>query len=77
MFGVLVIQSLLPQAEVSVVEHWHGRPSQIEVFPSWKMEYPDCCITTTRACYKEGSHYRRQACRLNIDKAVSLQECIF
>jgi len=44
---------------------------------SWKTEYPDCCITVVRIYYKEGGCCRRWACRLNIDKTVSLWGCIF
>ena len=32
------------------------------------MKSPDCYITTTQVCYKEDSHYRGQAFRLNINK---------
>ena len=36
------------------------------------MEYLNCCTTTMRACCKKGGHCKRQACSLDIDKAVSL-----
>ena len=29
------------------VQHCYGRLSQIIVSPLWKIEYPDCYITTT------------------------------
>ena len=34
------------------------------------MEYPDYCITTMRACCKKGDYHGRQACRLDVEKAV-------
>ena len=34
------------------------------------MEYPDSCITTTRAFCGEDDCYRRQTCRLDVDKTV-------
>ena len=30
-----------------------------------------------KMCYEKGGHYRRQACIVDIGKAVSLQEYIF
>ena len=39
----------------------------------WKTEYLDCCTTTMRVCCKKDGHCRRQACSLDIDKAVLLQ----
>ena len=53
------------------------RLSQKVVFPSQKTESLDCCITATRACYKKGGCCGRQACRLDVDKAVSPHEYIF
>jgi len=41
------------------------------------MEYLDCYISAIRACCKEGGCCGRQACRLDIDKAVSSWRCIF
>jgi len=41
------------------------------------MKYSDCCITAIRACCKKGGHHRRQACRLDVEKAVSPWGCIF
>jgi len=35
------------------------------------------CITAMRAYYKEGGCYRRQTCRLDVEKAVLLWGCIF
>jgi len=40
----------------------------IEVSLSWKMEFPDCCTTTTQVYCKEGGHCRRWAFRLDVDK---------
>jgi len=41
------------------------------------MEYPDSFITDMRVGYKKDGCYGRQACIVNIRKAVSLQRCIF
>ena len=36
------------------------------------MEYLDYCIIAIRVCCKKDSYHRRQACRLDADKTVSL-----
>jgi len=38
-----------------LTEVWlcHGRPSQIGVFPLWKTEFPDGCITTIRCVVRK------------------------
>ena len=41
------------------------------------MKSLDCCITVMRVYCKKGGYYRGQACKLNVDKAVSLWGCIF
>jgi len=55
----------------------HGRPSLIRVFPSWKTEYPDCCITAMETCCKKNGHHRRQTCLRDVVITTLLQEHIF
>jgi len=77
------VYSLSSWVEVSVVRHWqewglcHRRSSWKGVFPSWKTEFLDCCITTVRACCKKDGHHRKWACRLYVDRVVLLWRCIF
>jgi len=40
------------------------------------MEYLDCCITAIRACCKKDGHCGRQACIVDVAKAVSPWRCI-
>ena len=49
----------------------HRRLSWMGVFPSWKMEYLDSCITAAWTCCKKGGHCGRWACIVNVGKAVS------
>jgi len=41
------------------------------------MEYSDYYITAMRMCCEKGSYHGRQAYIIDIEKAISLQECIF
>ena len=56
---------------------YYKRPSQMEVFPLQKMKYLDSCITTMWMCCKKGSCCGRQACIVDVGKAVLPQKYIF
>ena len=49
----------------------------IEVSLLWKTRYLDYCITATKTCCKKSSHYKGQACIVDIEMTPSLQEHIF
>jgi len=50
----------------------------MEVSPLWKTEYlADYCITVVKIYCEKNGHYRRQACVIDVEEAVSLWECIF
>jgi len=59
------------------MEPCHGRLSSIEVFPSWKTKYLNYYITIIETCCKKDGCHERQACFMDIERAVSPQECIF
>ena len=73
----IVLSKCFSDGTLTGAWYCYGIPSQIEVSPSWKTEYLNCYITTTRACCKEDSCYENWACRWDIEKEVPSGGYIF